>query len=182
MSTADPFEPAVSMRSALGRLARHLNGERLPMGERAALRRMNPAHPGEAALAVYRALEQGGIDVAPATTEFDSWVLILHCLALVDGRHDATRPIGRALVEAGISEARVRQLLEADRAILFRLMPRMARRFAVAGSSADWTELANLMLASGVDAGRAREAKLRIGRSYTAALRPELNRSKGVSA
>ena len=156
---------------SLQRLASLLSGNSIGTGELAALRRLNPKDPSTSAVALYGALWRAGLDVPADSPVLPRWAVLTQCLALVAGRHRADVPVGRALAEANISEARVKQLLEADAALLLDLLPRLARRFAEDGVAADWRALAELALSLELDAPRAEEARLRIARSYIAALR-----------
>lgn len=103
----------------------------------------------------------------------DRWALLLHCLALVQGRHDQRTEVGTVLQRLNFSEARVRQLVEADTPMLMSLLPRLARRLGLAGAAVNWWTLADLLLyADGHAPGqraRADAARQRLVRHYLSA-------------
>jgi hypothetical protein len=97
---------------------------------------------------------------------------VLHCLALAHGRHDSRFDAdpGAVLAKLRVSEARLRQLVEADAPVLSTLMPRLARRLAAAGATVNWWPLADLLLHGGLadeaSRGRADTARQRLVRRY----------------
>lgn len=116
----------------------------------ARLRRTDPTKNAQASLFETERLLQAA-DITAQGDERRCWALVLHCLALAQGRHDtrADAEPGRVLSRLRFSEARLQQLLEADQPLLFALMPRLARRLAVAGVAVNWWPLAALLLYSG---------------------------------
>lgn len=158
---------------SLQRLATVLSGGSIGTGAIATLRRLNPRDLSTGAVALYEVLSRAGVDVPVDSPALPRWAVLTQCLAVVGGRHRADVPVGRALTEANVSEARLKQLLEADAPLLLDLLPRLARRFAAAGVAADWRSLAELALSLDIDSPRAEEARLRIARSYVAATRPQ---------
>lgn len=167
MSVPEPVSDR-TVESSLSRMAALLAGSALSTGESAALRRMDPKTPAAASVALYTLLERAGVDVRPASPELPRWALVTHCIALVRGAHRPHAPLGAALNAAGVSESRLKQLLEAESDVLFDLLPRLARRFAAQGLAADWSALVDLALAADLDENRADEARLRIARSFVA--------------
>lgn len=136
-------------------------------GTQARLRRFDPlTHPRAALFERQRMLQAAGIRAHGA--DHERWALLLHCLALVQGRHDARADAepGKVLHGLRVSEARVEQLIEADKPLLFALMPRLARRLATAGITVNWKPLADLLLGTGSDdpqrERRADEARQRL--------------------
>lgn len=120
-------------------------------GTLARLRRFDPIRNPQAALFdTERMLLAAGIQPrdAPQRTR---WALVLHCLALAQGRHDPRLDAdpGAVLARLRFSEARLRQLVEADEQVLATLMPRLARRLAAAGATVNWRSLADLLLHGG---------------------------------
>lgn len=121
-------------------------------GTLARLRRFDPmTYPRAAMFERERMLQAAGIQAVGA--ERERWALVLHCLALVQGKHDARADAepGKVLHGMHFSEARIEQLLEADKPLLFTLMPRIARRLAAAGAAVNWRPLADLLLGTGSD-------------------------------
>lgn len=157
--------------SVVAQLSLLMTDARSGTGTVTALRRFDPVgRPADAAFEVCMLLDRVGISAEPGTNAFASWSVIIHCLALVRGSHSRGIDVGRALVDAGISEARVRQLLESDRPMLFDLLPRIARRFASSSQPADWLPLARLALNVGVNEQVSQEARLDIAYRFQRAL------------
>lgn len=140
----------------------------------ARLRRFDPLTYPRAALFDRERMFQAA-SIAAHGAERERWDLVLHCLALVQGRHDARAEAepGRVLHSLHFSEARLEQLVEADKPLLFTLMPRVARRLAAAGATVNWKPLVELVL--GTDSGdpqreaRADEARQRLVRHFIGA-------------
>jgi CRISPR type I-E-associated protein CasB/Cse2 len=143
-------------------------------GTLARLRRSDPVtHPRAALFERERMLQAAGITAHGA--ERERWAQVLHCLALVQGRHDsrADAEPGKVLHGLHFSEARLEQLIEADEPLLFTLMPRVARRLAAAGATVNWKPLAALLLGTGSDDPQrevwADEARQRLVRHFIGA-------------
>lgn len=120
-------------------------------GPLARLRRCHPLLERQAALFDTERLLLAA-QVRPRTVaEHDRWALVLHCLALAQGRHDPRDDAepGAVLARLRFSEARLRQLVEADWQLLATLMPRLARRLAASGATVNWRPLADLLLHTG---------------------------------
>lgn len=120
-------------------------------GTLARLRRCNPdQNPQPAMFDTERLLMAARVQPGDAE-EHSRWALVLHCLALVQGRHDPRFDAdpGAVLARLRFSEARLRQLVEADERVLATLMPRLARRLAAAGAAVNWWPLADLLLHAG---------------------------------
>lgn len=144
-------------------------------GTLARLRRFDPVKNPQAALFdTERMLAAAGVQPHDAAQR-QRWALVLHCLALAQGRHDPRTDAdpGAVLARLHVSEARLRQLVEADAQLLATLMPRLARRLAAAGATVNWWPLATLLLQGGPDddAGRERAdaARQRLIRRYIGA-------------
>jgi CRISPR type I-E-associated protein CasB/Cse2 len=142
------------------------------MGTLARLRRFDPLKNPQAALfETERMLMAAGVQPRDAQQRL-RWALLLHCLALAQGRHDPRFDAdpGAVLARLHVSEARLRQLVEADERVLGTLLPRLARRLAAAGATVNWKPLADLLLQGGPEdaAGRKRadEARHRLIRRY----------------
>lgn len=129
-------------------------------GTLARLRRFHPlTHPQAALFDAERLLLAADVQPHDAQQR-QRWALLLHCLALAQGRHDSRFDAdpGAVLARLRFGEARLRQLVEADASVLASLMPRLARRLAAAGASVNWWPLADLLLQGGPSdmAGQAR--------------------------
>jgi hypothetical protein len=142
------------------------------MGTLARLRRFDPMRNPRAALfETERMLMAAGVQPSDEQLRL-RWALVLHCLALAQGRHDSRFDAdpGAVLARLRFSEARMRQLVEADERLLTTLMPRLARRLASAGATVNWRPLADLLLQGGPgdESGRARAdaARQRLVRRY----------------
>lgn len=143
------------------------------MATLARLRRVHPQHDGRAALFETEWLLQSAGVWSRDDDEHDRWALVLHCLAIAQGRHargSAFEP-GRVLARLRVSEARIKQIVEADAEVLADLIPRLARRLAADGATIDWWPLAELLLDSG--SPRADTARRRIVREYLNAIGEE---------
>lgn len=141
--TTAPKDPVASLAGQV----RHAS-----TGTLARLRRFDPqTHPRAALFDRERMLQAAGIQAAGPDRE--RWALVLHCLALAQGRHDARADAepGKVLHDLHFSEARLEQLIEADPAVLASLMPRLARRLAAAGATVNWRPLVDLLLGTGSD-------------------------------
>lgn len=141
-------------------------------GALARLRRFDPiTHPQAALFETETMLMAAGVQPHDAGQR-QRWALVLHCLALAQGRHDtrADADPGAVLARLRVSESRLRQLVEADERVLATLVPRMARRLATAGASVNWWPLADLLLHVGVghetSQARADAARQRLIRRY----------------
>lgn len=154
-------------------------------GALARLRRFHPeANPRAALFDTERMLMAAGVQPRDAEQRL-RWALVLHCLALAQGRHDprVDAEPGAVLAKMHYSEARLRQLVEADERVLSNLMPRLARRLAAAGATVNWWPLADLLLYAGSrdEAGRmcADAARQRLIRRYVVA--QSLSRTVGTA-
>jgi hypothetical protein len=142
------------------------------IGALARLRRFDPIkNPHAALFETERMLMAAGVQSRDAPQR-QRWALVLHCLALAQGRHDPRFDAdpGAVLARMRFSEARLRQLVEADERVLSTLMPRLARRLAAAGATVNWWPLADLLLygAPGDTSSRVRAdaARQRLIRRY----------------
>lgn len=139
-------------------------------GINAALRRMDPAHPGASSTAAFTAMAEAGMDLDKLhARQISAWLLIVHTMALSRWRHEPRIPVGHGLVAMHLSENRLKQLLSADFGTLQQLLPRIARRFAgctdVPGM--DFKPLARLILAASAWPDKLEQARLDIALSYT---------------
>ena len=138
----------------------------------ARLRRFHSqSNPQAALFETERLLMAAGVQSRDAQQRL-RWALVLHCLALAQGRHDGRFDAdpGAVLAKLRFSEARLRQLVEADERVLSVLLPRLARRLAAAGATVNWWPLADLLLHGGLgdetSRARADAARQRLIRRY----------------
>ncbi|MBL8350319.1 MAG: type I-E CRISPR-associated protein Cse2/CasB [Burkholderiaceae bacterium] len=156
------------------RIAQRLSAPHVDRGLLAALRRFHPGQEGRHnVFEVQQVLLDAGLDLPPGSALQPRWGLLVHCLAIVQGAHQPRLDTGARLAELGLSEARLRQLVEADTPLLADLLPALARRLAAAGTAVDWQPLADLALADRDDPRtlmRADHARRRIVQGYLRAV------------
>ncbi|MDX2266440.1 MAG: type I-E CRISPR-associated protein Cse2/CasB [Hyphomicrobiales bacterium] len=154
--------------SAVAGIAGQLAGDRLSTGDKAALRRMDVLNPGREILALTRVLDAASVE--PRTQdETTRWRLIVHCLALVEGRHSPNARAGTELFRAGYSEARLNALLSGDFDVYCDLLSVLARRLRAAQINLDWAPLAQIALFAGRKESLADKARVIIARDYATA-------------
>jgi len=144
-------------------LAELIPSERLPTGERAALRRLAPddyAGPAFWRLMVERVPEELRQTLAAES----HWAMLLHGLAVVHQRHQRGESLGRVLAEANWSEARMEQILRARDAQFWPTLRRMWAVLAVHAHPLDWVDAADFVLADTEPA--AERCRHRIARDY----------------
>jgi CRISPR system Cascade subunit CasB len=138
----------MKLPSAIGRIAAVIGNDEFPTGDRAALRRLDP--DTEAPLAFYRFAFRHLPENWAAHKR--AWMTICAGIAIMQPHaHQPNAPAGRALAEAGYSEARLERLLGASGTVLDTLVLRAARLLAAKGSAANWTDFARLLLTSAPD-------------------------------
>jgi CRISPR system Cascade subunit CasB len=167
-STADPSgDEDIAPRTAVGTIAGLLAGDGfLSSGERATLRRVDPACPVTPALwRVLGATQQ--LDAPPWITQDDwerRWGLLILGMAHLPGLHRYEVPLGEALAQAGWSEMRFVRLMEAGADALPVLVRRMAQYLASKEQPANWDDVRQLLFS--VDRDYSEDVRLRIARSY----------------
>lgn len=160
-------QPARAPRDPIGSIALQLSSPHTPMGLLATLRRFDPMKQGRQSLfETTQVLMQA--DIHPGELH-DRWALVVHCLALVRGAHNGHSNPGAAMAAMHFSETRLRQLVQADAALLFDLMPRLARRLAAHGQAVNWWPLALMVLHTGRDEPRADKARSDVIAGYLGA-------------
>lgn len=150
-------------------------------GTLARLRRFHPLQGGRPALFDSEGmLQAAGIDQTSAAQR-ERWAVLLHCMALTVGHASGPQlEPGQALAQIRMSEARVKQLVEADAELLCELLPRICRRLASEGTAVKWWPFADLLLyTSTTFEERADLARRRIVRAY---LRATADASANASA
>ena len=122
-------------------------------GVAARLRRAHPQQDSRSALFEAEWMLQTAHIHPRSDDERQRWALALHCLAIAQGQHDprSVAEPGAVLARLRFSEARLRQLVEADEHLLADLMPRIARRLAAAGAALNWWPLVDLLLHTGTE-------------------------------
>ena len=147
-------------------------------GDKASLRRMDPANPSGAAF--WRLMSQRGM---PTNAGVEKWGLIIHGIVLMahgtERAHQPSTPVGRALYlgadsrrDSGFySESRLNRLLTARGQMLQELLARLFRMLANKGSSFNWREMAWFILNEGHNEEEAEKARMQVAREYYRAQR-----------
>jgi CRISPR type I-E-associated protein CasB/Cse2 len=147
-----------SVRRVAARLAR----DDYPAGSLAALRRLDPERPDEAAFWWLVA------DCAPVAFDDDriarALAVVAQGMAIAHPFHlpaGGRRPLGVALAEAGVSEARLLRLLRSGQTELPEEVRRLARLMAAKGEAGrfDWSDVFDLVFWRGGDEIRRQIAK-----------------------
>ena len=145
--TGPLIAPAAPSNDPLRAIAAQLSSPGVNMGMLAALRRFNPVSDGQHnVFEVQQVLLGAGVDLPASSPAQPRWALVVHCLAIVRGAHDKKVDTGAKLADLGFKEARVRQLIDADAALLVDLLPALSRRVVAAGVTLNWWPLALLVL------------------------------------
>lgn len=150
-----------SLASHIGHIAGVIASGSFPTGERAALRRMGSEHP--LPLTFYRF----ALCHLPEGWEgrLKDWVTLVAGVAIMSPKaHRPDRGFGRALAEAGYSEARLERLLAADGDTRRTLLLRAARFLAAKSSAFNWVDAAQLLFTS--DEERRERLHQRIARDF----------------
>ncbi len=147
-----------------------IQGNEMTTGDKASLRRMDPASPSGSAF--WSLMSQRGIS---NNADIKKWGLITHGIALMAHNGVAHNPrmrIGRVLYEGGgdrmpfYSNDRLATLLSAKGATLHRLLARLFRMLARERSSFNWRDMAWFILNEGYSEERTDEARIEIAREY----------------
>ncbi len=166
MSTAPAAD---TMSSTIGRIAGVLASSGFPTADRAALRRISPDQP--LPLTFYRF----GVRYLPqgwdlSTARLRDWATIVAGIAIMSpNAHRPNLGLGRALAEAGLSEARLERLLQSEGSIRRTLLLRAARFLAAKNQPCDWTDGAWFLLTPEHDIERRERIHRRIARDFYAA-------------
>lgn len=135
--------PEETLSQQMGRIAGIIGSDRFPTGERAALRRMTPGHP--LPLSFYRF----ALSYLPTGWEHavDDWTTLVAGIALMTpSAYSAQVGFGKALAEAGYSEARLERLLAAECDVRRTLFLRAIRFLAAKSKPFNWAEGARFLL------------------------------------
>jgi len=166
MSTVTATE---TMYSIIGRIAGLLASPGFPTADRAVLRRISPDQP--LPLTFYRFAVRHlpeGWDLS--TARLRDWATIVAGMAIMSP--NAHRPdvgLGRALSEAGFSEARLERLLQSADNTRRTLLLRAARFLAAKNQPCNWVDGAWFLLTPDHDTERREEIHRRIARDFYAA-------------
>ena len=102
-------------------------------------------------------------------SDYYRWMLVAHCLALVQGRHSSGARTGEVLASLWYSEPRLIRLLTGDFSGLLTTLPNLARLLHRRQARVNWWPLTRLALFAGVCEPLAESARLEISRGYAAA-------------
>jgi len=161
--------PKSSLASHISRIAGVLASDGFSTADRAALRRMAPGQAPP--LAFYRF----AIRYLPEGWEsnLSDWTTLLASMAVMaPSIHRPDRGFGKALAEAGYSEARLERLLASEGDTRRSLLIRAARFLASKSASFNWNDCAQMLLVR--DADKLERLQLRVARDfYSQALNQE---------
>jgi CRISPR system Cascade subunit CasB len=152
---------ASTLGQIIGQLAGLIATDHFPTGERAALKRLDPAGPPGLPFYrfAFRYLPENWERQQPA------WMALIAGIALMcPNPHSPKRPVGLVLAEAGYSEKRLERLLAAEGETLHTLLLRAVRFLATKGEAVNWMDFARLLLTT--DPDKREEARLRIARDF----------------
>ena len=156
------------VRETVRHIARELEQEAIAPGDRAAMRRIRPGEIGGPAFwkVAIRYLEPAGL-LADADSSLRRrqelyWSTILASMA--EGPPFGARSLGRALADAGVTEARVLRLLRAQDDALLDAARTVAHQLAAQGSEFDWSDMVELL--SSDSAPHAEAVRRRIAYDY----------------
>lgn len=161
-----PEQP--SLAAAVGRAAGIICSDGFPTGDRAKLRRMAPGQP------LPLVFTRFALAHLPESWERQpkDWAVLLAGIAIMAPH--AHRPgygLGRALADAGYSEARLERLLDTDGETRRTLFLRAVRLLAAKAAPFDWHDAAQLLLAR--DEVKRDRIKQRIARDFFSNLKSE---------
>lgn len=151
------------LASIVARLARLLESDSFPTGERARLKRLRPTAPPP--LSFYRfALKHLPEDWDRHLERQRDWITIVAGMAIMSPFiHDPQSPLGTVLGQERYSEARLERLLAAEGDVMRTLALRVCRFLAAKHRAFNWLDLAWLLLSRG---DPRRQAQERIARDY----------------
>lgn len=146
----------------IGKIAWAMDEGLIGPGDRAELRRLNPASPDRAVF--WRVMAQyGPADHELSEEEERRWAIVLSGMARLP--HQQGRRLGRVLAEAGFPEQRLEHLLRAEGVKeLAPAVRRLAQFLKAKNQPIDWCALAGLILAA--DPEKIERARRAIARDY----------------
>lgn len=160
--SVQPVEQAEQpLSSRVAHIAGVLASTQFPTGDRAALRRMSLDQPIPLTFYrfAFRHLPDGW------ERRLRDWVTLVAGMALMSPHiHRQDVGLGKALAQAGFSEARLERLLAAQGDTRRILLLRVARYAAAKGTAFNWTDGAHLLLIT--DSANREQLHLRIARDF----------------
>ncbi len=167
-STEDlPDDPNERLGVAIGKIAKRMKPKGImSTGDRAELRRVSPKQPYTPALwklLFHYKLDNDWLGIGQDAYERHMSTLLMgmaHCTGL----HNYHVSLGHAMAESGWSELRFVRLMEARGETLEVLIRRLAQYLSSKGQSANWVDVAWLLLSQ--DRDSAEKTRLGIARSY----------------
>ena len=186
-STTTEHAPSPPTRNQIiARISGQLGAEHYPTGERAALKRMDPADPGPGAhaAAIRLLLKAGEEQGIRSDIHLARWTLLIHSMALMSGpgrpphRWEEQDTAGAVMFHTSYSESRLLRLLEARGTTFDALLSRLARFLAAKGATVNWSDLAPLILEPEGSAN-AEKARLNLMRRFIAAERQAESTTSG---
>lgn len=138
---------ATDWRDVVGRIAWHIGQDHYPPGHLAALRRLDAAAHAPTFWQLLAELADAAFEQRRAC---DALAAVMRGMAIAHPFHrprDGRRPLGSALAEAGVSEARLLRLLRINRDELPEELRRLARLMASKGDAGrfDWADAFDLL-------------------------------------
>ncbi len=160
---ARPKAP-LGLAGVIARVAAEFDSGGLGPGERAELRRLDPAKPSQPAF--WKVLAQIVSPDAPLPPGAElRWAAALTGLARMGpDSHAPSRRAGGVLADCGYSEARFQRLLRSEGATLADAFRRTCAFLAQKAERVDWTELARLVLET--DPARRESTRRELARQY----------------
>lgn len=151
----DPLKDAVrSLSRAFAASDQHRRDGYSP-GDVAQLRRLDHRRGhGSAGQAFWRIVvheleERGLLGPGAGDDALKAWMALLQGLATVAELHDGRVPLGQAISQAGISEARLTRLLRARGGRLLDQIRPLAHQLRSQAQPANWVDVAQLVLSDG---------------------------------
>lgn len=169
-----------SLGWVITQLALHMRepSPKIPPGDQAALRRLQPGEGGGPAfwkIAVHYLEPSGWLPAAGASYRDDveqRWAAILAAVARLKDQHPRDRErrrkpsLGAALHQAGVSEGRVLRLLRARDEALLTVVRTVSHQLASEGVPVDLTDLAELVLSDGAPSDWENAVRRRIAMDF----------------
>lgn len=145
----NPETRRAGAREIVHRIALAIADERIPPGDRAALRREELGTAFWKIAGLY--LEPAGLLAeGPSRDEAERrWAAILGGIARTPRLHARGRRLGNALAEASVTEDRVLRLARAHGDGLHKIVRAVTQQLASGGLQTDWADVADLILSDG---------------------------------
>ena len=157
----------------IGNIIEAIEATEMTTGDKAGLRRMDPASPD--CTAFWKLMSKRGMPIDP---DVKKWGLIMHGIALMahtaGQAHNSRVHVGTALYsgrerqrsQALYSEDRLNRLLAARGSTLHRILTHLFRMLASQRCAFDWREMSWYILNEGCDESEAEESRRKIARAY----------------